>query len=83
MVFIDGTRRGYAPDQCGETVTVQRLIDFLKEKIEYGDYEPGEPIYLRNDKGYTYGEIDIDTIRHGYVDDDGYEHFDDDILEDE
>lgn len=76
MVFIDGRRSGYNPNQCRETVTVQELIDFLKEKIDYGEYDPNEPIYLRNDCGYTYGEIDIDTVLHGFVDKSGYEHFD-------
>ena len=76
MVFIDGRRSGYNPNQCRETATVQEFIDFLKEKIDYGEYDPNEPIYLRNDRGYTYGEIDIDTVLHGVVDESGYEHFD-------
>ena len=79
MLFINGSRSGYAPDQCRKTATVQELIDFLKDGISCGNYGPDEPIYLRNDNGYTYGEIDLDSIMHGDVDDGGHEHFDDDF----
>lgn len=76
MVFINGRRSAYNPSQCRETVTVRELIDFLLEKVACGEYKPNEPVYLRNDDGYTYGEIDIDTMLHGVVDESGYEHFD-------
>lgn len=51
MVFIEGRREGYAPDQCRETMTVQEIIDYLCE------FDPNEKVYLSNDNGYTYGSI--------------------------
>jgi hypothetical protein len=51
MLFIEGRREGYAPDQCRETMTVQELIDYLAE------FDPDEKVYLNNDNGYTYGSI--------------------------
>lgn len=56
-LFIDGKRTGYSPDQCGETMTVQQLISALEKAIEWGDLSEDSPIYLANDRGYTYGEI--------------------------
>lgn len=56
-LFIDGKRTGYAPDQCGETMTVSQLISALEKAIEWGDLSEDSPIYLVNDRGYTYGEI--------------------------
>ena len=60
-LFIDGQRSGYAPEQCGETMTVNELIERLEQIREWnngGDL----PIYLYNDNGYTYGEINEYTI---------------------
>lgn len=56
-LFIDGKRTGYSPDQCGETMTVQQLISALGKAIEWGDLSEDSPIYLANDRGYTFGEI--------------------------
>ena len=55
-MFIDGTRSGYAPEQCDETMTVNQMIEKL---IELRDYDnAGDcPIYLSNDNGYTYGPV--------------------------
>lgn len=50
-LFIEGRRNGYAPDQCGQTMTVGDLIEYL----EQFDYD--KPVYLKNDNGYTYGSI--------------------------
>jgi hypothetical protein len=50
-LFIEGRRNGYSPDQCGRTMTVGELIEYL----EQFDYET--EIYLSNDNGYTYGNI--------------------------
>ncbi len=56
-LYIDGRRNGYAPDQCGRTLTVGELIRILE------DFEEDRPVYLRNDNGYTYGSItDRDII---------------------
>lgn len=72
-LFIDGTRSGYAPEQCDETMTVNQMIEKL---IELRDYDnAGDcPIYLSNDNGYTYGHINADTMNLGtYTEDNGVE----------
>lgn len=51
VLYIEGRRNGYSPDQCGKTLTVEELIWILE------DFEPDTPIYLNNDRGYTYGSI--------------------------
>jgi hypothetical protein len=51
MLFIEGKRNGYSPAQCGETMTVGDLVAFLQE------FPEDEKVYLRNDRGYTYGSI--------------------------
>ncbi len=61
MLFIKGTSSGYEPKQCGETFTVNQLIEKLEELRDYED--AGDlPVYLCNDNGYTYGEINEDTM---------------------
>ena len=58
-IYIEGKRNGYAPDQCGKTLTVGELIAILS------DFDEDTPIYLRNDNGYTYGsitELDIEEV---------------------
>lgn len=69
-LFIEGTRSGYAPEQCDETFTIDNLIEKLEGlKEEYG----GDlPIYLYNDNGYTYGHINDNTINiSDYTETDG------------
>ena len=51
-LFIEGRREGYTPGQCGSTMTVGELIEFLQE------FDEEMPVYLNNDNGYTYGSID-------------------------
>lgn len=59
-LFIEGTRSGYAPEQCNETFTIDQLIEKLEElKAEHGE---DVPVYLYNDNGYTYGHINDDTM---------------------
>lgn len=66
-LYIEGKRNGYGPDQCGRTLTVGELIEIL-EQFDYG-----RPVFLRNDNGYTYGNItewDINTAEDlGYEED--------------
>lgn len=50
-LFIEGRRNGYAPEQCGKTMTVGELIEFLSQ------FDENVELYLRNDGGYTYGNI--------------------------
>ncbi len=62
MVFIEGRRNGYDIGQCGQTMTVQELMDFLCE------FDPDEKVYLVNDGGYTYGNItesSFDQVEEG------------------
>lgn len=56
MIFINGKRNGYSPEQCGETMTVGELINCLQE------YDENDLVYLMNDHGYTYGSITNDDI---------------------
>lgn len=58
-LFIEGSRSGYTPMQCGKTMTVEQLISVLE------DFPSDMPIYLINDEGYTYGEITEYTIHNG------------------
>lgn len=50
-LFIEGRRNGYSPEQCGKTMTVGELINWLEQ------YDEDTEIYLNNDNGYTYGNI--------------------------
>lgn len=62
-VFIEGRRDGYAPSQCYSTFTVRELIEKLEE------FDDDMPVYLRNDKGYTYGSIDEESIEERTIED--------------
>ena len=66
---ISAVREGYAPDQCGDTMTVRELRNLL----DYFDADM--PVYLSHDHGYTYGPITEGLI--------GTEYYDDDDSEDE
>ena len=55
-VYIDSRRDGYSPRQCHDTMTVGELIDILSQ------YDEDQPVYIRNDNGYTYGNITERTI---------------------
>lgn len=57
ILFIDGKRSGYGPEQCGETMTVGQLAKTLNNLIEWGQLSADMPVYLSNDNGYTFGEI--------------------------
>lgn len=56
-VFIDGRRTGYSPEQCMPTMTVGELIEKLKQ------YDEDMLVFLKNDNGYTYGEITESSFR--------------------
>ena len=61
VIYINGKRNGYGPDQCGSTFTVGELIEFLSE------FDEDTPVYLINDGGYTYGSItDSDIYLDNY-----------------
>lgn len=59
-VFIDGRRNGYAPSQCGRTMTVGELISYLEQ------FDEDAELYLRNDGGYTYGNITESSFEESY-----------------
>lgn len=63
VLYIEGRRNGYGIDQCGNTMTVGELIEFLQ------DFDEDTPIYLKNDNGYTYGSITESSFEE---DDDEY-----------
>ena len=67
-VFINGNRDGYGPDQCGVTLTVRQLCDYL-----LSNYDEDAEVFLRNDKGYTYGSIREWDVYSGRYDEDEVE----------
>lgn len=53
-VFIEATRDGYGPEQC-RTRTIREFIELLEEMAaEMGDECE---VFLRHDRGYTYGGV--------------------------
>ena len=62
-LYIEGRRSGYAPDDCGKTLTVGELIEILS------DFDEDLPVYLRNDNGYTYGGIVEGRFEENYGED--------------
>ena len=50
-LFLEGNRNGYSPEQCGRTMTVGEMIEWLSQ------FNDDTSVYLRNDRGYTYGSI--------------------------
>lgn len=65
-LFIEGNRNGYAPDQCSTTFTIRELIEYLTELEDEcgGD----TPVFLRNDRGYTFGSIYQNDFNKGVYD---------------
>lgn len=55
-IYIEGNRNGYSPEQCGRTLIVGELIEILES------FDPERPVFLRNDRGYTYGSITEEDI---------------------
>lgn len=55
-LIINAIRNGYTPEQCGNTLTVQELIEILEQ------YDGDMPVYLSHDNGYTYGSINEEDI---------------------
>lgn len=62
-VFLEGRRNGYGTDQCPPTMTVRELIELLEE------FDEDAEVYLRNDGGYTYGNIDRYSFEEDYSED--------------
>lgn len=51
-LFLEGRTNGYVPEQCGRTMTVGELMQFLQQ------FDEDAEVFLRNDYGYTFGNID-------------------------
>lgn len=58
-VYFNTKRNGYAPDQCGHTMTVGELVNLLD------GFDEDTPIYFKNDNGYTYGSITRYDVKEG------------------
>lgn len=61
---IETHRDGYSVSQCGKTLTVSELVDYLTQ------WDDDTPVYFSNDNGYTYGSISFDDINSAEVNDD-------------
>ena len=70
-LFIEGRRNGYTPDQCGRTMSVGDLIEYLSQ------FDEDMPVYLNNDNGYTFGSIDERSFEEEDLEDDEDEREDD------
>ena len=51
VLYINAEREGYAIDQIRNTMTVGELISYLEQ------FDEETPVYLKHDRGYTYGAI--------------------------
>ena len=60
---IESHRSGYTVNQCGRTLSVGELIDYLSQ------WDDDTPVYISNDNGYTYGSINFDDIDSHEIDD--------------
>ena len=77
VLTIEAHRDGYSVDQVDETITVGDLIYFLE------DYPDDTPVYISNDRGYTYGGISEDDLSLKYVEEEEYEEEEEEDEEDE
>ena len=66
-ITLETKREGYAPDQCGSTMTVGELIQYLSQ------FDENSKIYFSNDNGYTYGSLKDYQIQEDYEDDEDVE----------
>lgn len=64
VIMLNTGRDGYSVEQCGETMTVGELIEFLSE------YDEDTEIFFKNDNGYTYGYISDRRFEVEYIDED-------------
>lgn len=71
MLFIEGNRDGYSPKQCGRTMTVGKLREYLD------NFDEDCFVYLKNDNGYTYGSITEMNINESYEFDEEEDEYED------
>ena len=69
VLTIEAHRDGYSVDQVYETMTVSDLI------YELENYPDDTPVYISNDRGYTYGGISEDDLSLKYVEDEDEDSF--------
>jgi hypothetical protein len=62
-LFIESSRKGYKPEQCGKTLTVRELI----EQLQQFDDEDAK-VYISNDGGYTFGSLNQWSITEDWDD---------------
>jgi len=55
-LIIETHRGGYSVNQCGKTLSVSELVDYLTQ------WDDDTPVYFSNDNGYTFGSISFDDI---------------------
>ena len=76
VLTIEAHRDGYSVDQVYETMTVGDLI------YELENYSEDTPVYISNDRGYTYGGISEDDLSLKYVEEEEDEEDEEDEDED-
>lgn len=76
VLTIEAHRDGYSVDQVYETMTVSDLI------YELENYPEDTPVYISNDRGYTYGGISEDDLSLKYVEEEEEEEDKEDEDED-
>ena len=67
VLYIDAEREGYGIDQIRNTMTVGELIAYLDQ------FDEDTQVYLRHDRGYTYGGITWNSFEDGEHDEEGEE----------
>lgn len=68
-LFIEGRRNGYSPEQCGETMTVREMIEWLEQ------FDDETQLFLINDRGYTYGSITESSFQEEEIEDEEGEDY--------
>ena len=63
-ITLETKREGYSPDQCGSTMTVGELIQYLSQ------FDESSKIYFWNDNGYTYGSLKNYQVQVDYEEED-------------
>ena len=56
VLYINAVREGYEIDQIRHTMTVGQLMNWLEQ------FDEDTPVYLKHDRGYTYGGITEDKF---------------------
>jgi hypothetical protein len=63
VLYIESRREGYSPAQCGQTLTVGELVEYLEQ------FDHETEVYISNDSGYTFGSIRWDSFDDGMIED--------------